>query len=186
MNHKISLIGAPTDIGAGTRGASMGPEALRVANITSVLQAHGLEVLDKGKLSGPSGWVRVTASPLMAASMIAPSLPGLYQRYPQLHLDISADDRVADMARDGFDIALRSGRQARIRREADGNESRRMPRHDCCLPLSRGPALGRLLPACAFAASCRENRRGRTRWSVSRRCAARSAPATGAPAPAKT
>lgn len=54
MNHKISLIGAPTDIGAGTRGASMGPEALRVANITSVLQAHGLEVLDKGNLSGPS------------------------------------------------------------------------------------------------------------------------------------
>ena len=33
--HKpaISLIGAPTDIGAGARGASMGPEALRVAGI---------------------------------------------------------------------------------------------------------------------------------------------------------
>nr|WP_315480611.1 arginase [uncultured Rhodoferax sp.] len=54
MNTKISLIGAPTDIGAGTRGASMGPEALRVANIASVLQGHGLEVLDKGNLSGPS------------------------------------------------------------------------------------------------------------------------------------
>ena len=62
-----------------------------------------------GKISGPSGWVRVTASPLMAEGMLAPSLPGLYQRYPQLHLDISADDRIADMARDGFDIALRSG-----------------------------------------------------------------------------
>lgn len=62
-----------------------------------------------GKQSGPSGWVRVTASPLMAECMIAPSLSGLYQRYPNLHLDISADDRVADMARDGFDIALRSG-----------------------------------------------------------------------------
>jgi DNA-binding transcriptional LysR family regulator len=62
-----------------------------------------------GKISGPSGWVRVTASPLMAECMLAPSLPGLYQRYPQLHLDISADDRIADMARDGFDIALRSG-----------------------------------------------------------------------------
>ncbi|MDH4449817.1 MAG: arginase [Rhodoferax sp.] len=54
MNTKISLIGAPTDIGAGSRGASMGPEALRVAHITSVLQSHGLEVLDKGNLSGPS------------------------------------------------------------------------------------------------------------------------------------
>jgi arginase len=50
----ISLIGAPTDIGAGTRGASMGPEALRVANIVPVLQGHGLEVLDRGNLSGPA------------------------------------------------------------------------------------------------------------------------------------
>ena len=54
MNHRISLIGAPTDIGAGTRGASMGPEALRVANIANVLASHGLEVQDRGNLTGPS------------------------------------------------------------------------------------------------------------------------------------
>ena len=54
MNNKISLIGAPTDIGAGSRGASMGPEALRVAHIASVLAQHGLEVLDRGNLSGPN------------------------------------------------------------------------------------------------------------------------------------
>jgi arginase len=53
MNKKISLIGAPTDIGAGTRGSSMGPEALRVANIGPVLQGHGLEVIDRGNLTGP-------------------------------------------------------------------------------------------------------------------------------------
>ena len=54
MNRHISLIGAPTDIGAGARGASMGPEALRVAHIMPILQAHGLEVLDRGNLSGPA------------------------------------------------------------------------------------------------------------------------------------
>ncbi len=54
MNPNISLIGAPTDIGAGSRGASMGPEALRVAAITPVLQSLGLQVLDRGNLSGPS------------------------------------------------------------------------------------------------------------------------------------
>jgi arginase len=54
VNDKISLIGAPTDIGAGSRGSSMGPEALRVANIASVLEGHGLEVLDRGNLSGPA------------------------------------------------------------------------------------------------------------------------------------
>jgi len=34
----VSLIGAPTDVGAGDRGASMGPEALRVAGLQSALQ----------------------------------------------------------------------------------------------------------------------------------------------------
>jgi arginase len=51
---RVSLIGAPTDIGAGTRGASMGPEALRVAQIGPTLQGQGVEVLDRGNLSGPA------------------------------------------------------------------------------------------------------------------------------------
>jgi arginase len=54
MNKQVSLIGAPTDIGAGSRGASMGPEALRVANLQPTLESHGLEVIDRGNLSGPS------------------------------------------------------------------------------------------------------------------------------------
>jgi arginase len=54
MNQQVSLIGVPTDIGAGMRGASMGPEALRVANLRSALEAHGLEVQDRGNLGGPS------------------------------------------------------------------------------------------------------------------------------------
>ncbi len=53
MNKQVSLVGAPTDIGAGTRGSSMGPEALRVADIGAVLASHGLEVIDRGNLSGP-------------------------------------------------------------------------------------------------------------------------------------
>jgi arginase len=54
MSPPISLIGAPTDIGAGARGASMGPEALRVADIGATLHAHGLEVIDRGNLVGPA------------------------------------------------------------------------------------------------------------------------------------
>jgi arginase len=50
---KASLIGAPTDVGAGDRGASMGPEALRVAGLVSALAARGLDVRDCGNLSGP-------------------------------------------------------------------------------------------------------------------------------------
>jgi arginase len=49
----IRLIGAPTDVGAGSRGASMGPEALRVAGLQAVLQHNGLTVRDSGNVSGP-------------------------------------------------------------------------------------------------------------------------------------
>ena len=48
------LIGAPTDIGAGTRGASMGPEALRVAGLQQALEQRSLRVRDAGNLSGPA------------------------------------------------------------------------------------------------------------------------------------
>ena len=51
--HTIALIGAPTDIGAGHRGASMGPEALRVAGLAQALRERGLQVHDKGNLVGP-------------------------------------------------------------------------------------------------------------------------------------
>ena len=50
---RVSLIGAPTDVGAGTRGASMGPEAMRVAGLQAALQAHGVDVQDRGNLPGP-------------------------------------------------------------------------------------------------------------------------------------
>ena len=49
----VSLIGAPTDVGASDRGASMGPEAMRVAGLQTALAARGLKVLDRGNLSGP-------------------------------------------------------------------------------------------------------------------------------------
>ncbi len=52
--RQVSLIGAPTDIGAGSRGASMGPEALRVAGLRTAIEGHGVEVIDRGNLVGPA------------------------------------------------------------------------------------------------------------------------------------
>ena len=54
MTRHVRLIGAPTDVGAGTRGASMGPEAMRVAGLQATLQGHGLHVTDSGNVSGPA------------------------------------------------------------------------------------------------------------------------------------
>lgn len=49
----VCLIGAPTDVGAGVRGAAMGPEALRVAGLAEALRAQGRLVVDAGDLLGP-------------------------------------------------------------------------------------------------------------------------------------
>ncbi len=50
----VTLIGAPTDVGAAERGASMGPEAMRVAGIQPALEQRGLRVLDRANLAGPA------------------------------------------------------------------------------------------------------------------------------------
>lgn len=80
--------------------------------------AHARRMLDiaaemdselSGKLAGPSGLVRICISPILAQMVIVPSLPGLYARHPALQIDILADDRVSDLARDGIDIAIRAG-----------------------------------------------------------------------------
>ncbi|MFC7302568.1 arginase [Cognatiluteimonas weifangensis] len=56
MNRRyppVSLIGAPTDIGAGDRGALLGPDALRIAGLGAALAARGVDVADRGNLTGP-------------------------------------------------------------------------------------------------------------------------------------
>ncbi len=50
----VTLIGAPTDVGAAELGASMGPEAMRVAGIQRALEQRGLRVIDRGNLAGPA------------------------------------------------------------------------------------------------------------------------------------
>ncbi len=54
VKRHVSLIGAPTDVGAGSRGAGMGPQALRVAGLVAALQLRGLDVADRGDLTGPA------------------------------------------------------------------------------------------------------------------------------------
>ena len=58
--QSVSLVGAPTDVGASTRGASMGPEALRVAGLAQAIARLGPDVRDTGNLNGP-------VNPMLAA-----------------------------------------------------------------------------------------------------------------------
>jgi len=57
----------------------------------------------------PSGWVRVASSSVVAEHLLIPSFDSLQQQHPQLRVELVVDDRMADMARDGIDIAIRTG-----------------------------------------------------------------------------
>lgn len=50
---RIALFGAPCDLGASTRGANMGPAALRVARLAQTLGELGYEAQDRGDVTGP-------------------------------------------------------------------------------------------------------------------------------------
>ena len=83
----VSLIGVPTDIGAGTMGARMGPEALRVAGIAGAVARFGVEVKDCGNLAGP-------ANPWQAAVNGFRHLPQVVQwnrlLHDAMHAELSA------------------------------------------------------------------------------------------------
>jgi len=49
----VSIFGVPTDIGAAHRGASMGPESMRVAGLQEAIARRGLQVVDEGDVKGP-------------------------------------------------------------------------------------------------------------------------------------
>lgn len=51
--QKVDLIGAPVDHGAGRRGVSMGPAALRIARLRSTLEKVGVDLTDRGDLAVP-------------------------------------------------------------------------------------------------------------------------------------
>ena len=53
QTDRVSLVGAPTDIGASAVGCRLGPGALRVAGIEPALAAFGVQVRDAGDVTGP-------------------------------------------------------------------------------------------------------------------------------------
>ncbi|WP_394539938.1 arginase [Lysobacter enzymogenes] len=68
----VSLIGAPTDVGAGHRGARLGPEALRIAGLGEALVARGVDVADRGNLDGPRNpWQKPVAGYRHLAEVVA-------------------------------------------------------------------------------------------------------------------
>lgn len=62
--------------------------------------------------AAPSGHVRISTSAGFGREYLVPALPGLLERFPALAVEVDFDDRVIDIVREGYDIALRGGRIA--------------------------------------------------------------------------
>lgn len=55
------------------------------------------------------GHVKISTSAAFGRLQLLPVLPGLRQRYPALTIEADFDDRVVDLVREGYDIAIRGG-----------------------------------------------------------------------------
>jgi DNA-binding transcriptional LysR family regulator len=83
---------------------------LYLARSRAVLAAFGeAESSAEEVRSAPRGVLRVTAPVVFGATALAPLLPSLTERYPELSVDLSLNDRVVDLVEEGFDVGLRSG-----------------------------------------------------------------------------
>jgi DNA-binding transcriptional LysR family regulator len=55
----------------------------------------------------PRGVVRVTAPVALGRQHVAPTLPAFLQQYPEVRLELDLSDRFANLAQEGFDLAIR-------------------------------------------------------------------------------
>lgn len=55
----------------------------------------------------PRGVVRVSAPVALGRQHVAPTLPAFLQQYPEVRLELDLSDRFANLAQEGFDLAIR-------------------------------------------------------------------------------
>ncbi|WMJ68026.1 LysR family transcriptional regulator [Stenotrophomonas sp. 24(2023)] len=76
----------------------------------AVVLLERLEAADARARAGqavPAGSVRLSVPQVVASQELPHWLPGFLARYPQVALDLSADDQLVDVVGGGFDLALR-------------------------------------------------------------------------------
>lgn len=69
-----------------------------------------LEALDELR-EKPAGTIRITSTRSAADLILMPVVQKLLTEYPDLHVEISVDQKLTDIAREGFDAGVRLGEQ---------------------------------------------------------------------------
>jgi len=128
----------------------------------------------KDLAAAPRGLVRVTAPVALGRQHIAPALPQLLERYPDLRLELDLSDRFVNLTQEGFDLAVRHANRVPeshvatllcetrslllaspryLARRGVPEHPGELTRHDCLLYLRDGGA-----PSWSFERSVRRGR----------------------------
>ncbi|WP_249021884.1 LysR family transcriptional regulator [Kluyvera ascorbata] len=86
-----------------------GAAFLQQARIAIAALDTAVDTVVAGKME-TRGHVRISTSAAFGREQLLPALPGLRQLYPGLSVEVDFDDRVTDIVRDGYDLAIRGGR----------------------------------------------------------------------------
>ncbi len=94
-----------------TRRVSLTPDGQTLLDRAQAVLADMEELEQQFRPSGVqvSGRLRVDVPSRIARRLIAPALPALLQRHPQLEIELGSSDRTVDLVHDGVDAALRVG-----------------------------------------------------------------------------
>ena len=95
---------------------ALGVRLMNRTTRTLSLQARvALQALDSAvdtvaaQRADTSGRVRISTSAAFGRQQLMPALPSLQERHPGLCIEVDFDDRVVDLVRDGYDLAIRGG-----------------------------------------------------------------------------
>jgi DNA-binding transcriptional LysR family regulator len=81
-------------------------------NVAPRLEEIEAEIAAVGELGGkPAGTIRITAIDHVIDAVLWPRLAGMLPQYPDLHVEISSDYRIVDIAAERYDIGVRFGDQ---------------------------------------------------------------------------
>jgi DNA-binding transcriptional LysR family regulator len=61
--------------------------------------------------AAPTGVLRVSTSVAFGSGQLAPAVRGYLQRYPEVRIELTVNDRVVDLVEEGFDLAVRIARR---------------------------------------------------------------------------
>lgn len=91
---------------------------LRLTDAGILLRRHARRILDdvgeaesavSGLIGEPRGELRISVPFTFAAGPLARMLPGFLEHYPDVHVDLTIDNRVVDLLMEDFDVAIRIG-----------------------------------------------------------------------------